>query len=238
MRSGDDAPVGESTRAEGDVSCAARVVELGPRGHIATGIPFLDHLIDQLTSHAQLGVSLTASIGGVPCVPEVDYANRADASGPETGEEAAARRHDRSICAAAGASLGSAAASLLRTLGGADARAAPPSRFLAPLDEAVAEVVIGRGSGTLTYSVAPFGAFPREGRVAVGTLRLAHLEAFWAGIAVGLECDLTVRKARTRSVIHSSSWVRLRGANSHPNRTATTSAHTCVVHPRLLHDEL
>jgi imidazoleglycerol phosphate dehydratase HisB len=34
------------------------VVDLGERGAIATGIGFLNHMIDQLTSHAQLGVSV------------------------------------------------------------------------------------------------------------------------------------------------------------------------------------
>ena len=227
----DDAPVGESSAEEGNVACEARVVELGPRGLIATGIPFLDHMIDQLTSHAQvharaaaqgcvgggwawasdgvcasraqIGVSLVASIGGVQCVPEVDYAGRADASGPETD----ARPHDRSIVAAAGASLGSALAALIQAVGlSAPCRAAladllPPSRFLAPLDEAVCEAVITSpvpGSApALTYAIGAFGDFPRGGRTAVGTLRVALLETFWAAMAHGLEFDLSLKKART-----------------------------------------
>ena len=60
-------------RAElGGVVAEASVVNLGKRGEIATGLPFLDHMIDQLTSHCQLGVSVVVTKDGVPCVPCVD----------------------------------------------------------------------------------------------------------------------------------------------------------------------
>ena len=36
----------------------SEIENLGKRGTIATGQPFLDHMIDQLTTHAQLGVSV------------------------------------------------------------------------------------------------------------------------------------------------------------------------------------
>ena len=244
----DDAPVGESTAEEGDVACDARVVELGPRGLIATGIPFLDHMIDQLTSHAQvharaaaqgcvgggwawasdgvcasraqIGVSLVASIGGVQCVPEVDYAGRADASGPET--DAFYSRHDRSIVAAAGASLGSALAELIEAVGlSAPCQVAladllPPSRFLAPLDEAVCEAVVtspARGCApALAYAIGAFGDFPRGGRTAVGTLRVALLETFWAAVAHGLECDLSLKKARIHHHHHHHHGLRIKHA--------------------------
>ena len=47
-------------REHDGVTAEARVVDLGPRGEIATGVCFLDHMIDQLTAHAQLGVSQPA----------------------------------------------------------------------------------------------------------------------------------------------------------------------------------
>jgi len=53
-----EAPMFEAVATRGDVRCTARVVDLGPRGRIATGLPFLDHMLDQLTAHAQLGVSV------------------------------------------------------------------------------------------------------------------------------------------------------------------------------------
>ena len=43
------------------VIAEAHVTNFGPRGEIATGICFLDHMIDQLTAHAQLGVSVRVS---------------------------------------------------------------------------------------------------------------------------------------------------------------------------------
>ena len=42
------------------------VEDLGARGEIATGICFLDHMIDQLQSHGQLGVALRCRVGDGP----------------------------------------------------------------------------------------------------------------------------------------------------------------------------
>ena len=44
--------------ASNDVVAEATIENLGKRGVIGTGICFLDHMVDQLTSHGQLGVSL------------------------------------------------------------------------------------------------------------------------------------------------------------------------------------
>ena len=85
-------------RAElGGVLAEASVVNLGKRGEIATGLPFLDHMIDQLTSHCQLGVSVVVTKDGVPCVPCVD------ASGDD----------DETVAVTAGFALGRALAQML-----------------------------------------------------------------------------------------------------------------------------
>ena len=75
----------DSAAADG-VEAEARVVDLGPRGEIATGICFLDHMIDQLTAHAQLGVSVrvrlpATSEGAAVWLPaHCDYAGDASDS--------------------------------------------------------------------------------------------------------------------------------------------------------------
>jgi len=49
-------------RTDGGVTAEAQVVNLGARGVMATGICFLDHMIDQLTSHGQLGVTVRVAL--------------------------------------------------------------------------------------------------------------------------------------------------------------------------------
>ena len=53
------------------VRATSEVVDLGKRGTMATGICFLDHMIDQLTSHGQLGVTVRVAIneGAAPGPP-------------------------------------------------------------------------------------------------------------------------------------------------------------------------
>ena len=60
------------------------IENMGKRGQIATGQPFLDHMIDQLTTHAQLGVSVEVEkehVGEmVKCEPDTaKYASDEDA---------------------------------------------------------------------------------------------------------------------------------------------------------------
>ncbi|KAH8079146.1 imidazoleglycerol-phosphate dehydratase [Aureococcus anophagefferens] len=85
--------------ASNDVVAEATIENLGKRGVIGTGICFLDHMVDQLTSHGQLGVSLRVRIGGGDALaPLRDYAVGA----------LAARAHDDDVAAACGGALGGA----------------------------------------------------------------------------------------------------------------------------------
>ena len=90
-------PDGAGRAEDGSIIAEATVVNLGARGEIATGLPFLDHMIDQLTSHCQLGVSVVVTKDGTPCAPCVD------ASGDD----------DEAVAVAAGAALGRALKALL-----------------------------------------------------------------------------------------------------------------------------
>lgn len=63
--------------AAGEVSIQASVVDAasgapGATEGINTGICFLDHMIDQLTAHAQLRVSVRASLAGRPAAPRTN----------------------------------------------------------------------------------------------------------------------------------------------------------------------
>ena len=92
-----------SSRRSGAVRAEAGVVNLGARGRMATGICFLDHMVDQFTSHAQLGVTVRVAVNDAAeppawLSPHADYA----------GNFLSDRPHDRDIFAASGAAVGAA----------------------------------------------------------------------------------------------------------------------------------
>ena len=186
------------------VVAEATVENLGKRGVIGTGICFLDHMVDQLTSHAQLGVSLRVRLGaeGAPFAPLKDYA-----VGPLAG-----RAHDEDIVVACGGALGRA----LRVVA-ADARGGPAAKkarvdsktvFCCPLDEAYCEATLdlfpgaGRG-GECEVALEPYGTMCSrpEGRERVGRYRTALTPAFWQALAAELGATLKL--------------VRVRGDNAH-----------------------
>jgi len=174
----------------GVASAEARVVDLGPRGVIATGRPFLDHMVDQLTAHAQLGVSVQVSVEGgePPCEPGRDSSS--DASDPDA-------------YAAAGLALG-------RALGAAfePAVAAAPSpeslraTFCAPLDEAYSEcrLDLGTAAGELELSLAPYGK--GAGRERIGTYQTALTGAFLEGVVEGAGWRVGLWKRRGDNAHH------------------------------------
>jgi imidazoleglycerol phosphate dehydratase HisB len=187
------ATTSESVATRGDVRCTARVVDLGPRGRIATGLPYLDHMLDQLTAHAQLGVSVGIEVKGAPLEPEKHYS--AVLRGSLAGEEL-----ERDITELAGQALGGA----LWPLFGGNGHDRPPVRFLAPLDEGLSEVVLRLHTGepSLHYAQAPFGSHPPTGRTRVGDVRLILLSGFWAALARSLGASLTVVKVRGDNAHH------------------------------------
>lgn len=186
----------------GLLTCSASVVDLGPRGHIATGLPFLDHMIDQLTAHGQLGVSVSVEAEAANANGKrgrTTFAGEADYAGGSRTD----RPHDADIFEAAGAALGAALKPLLERRPSAGVEVA--RRFLAPLDEALAEVVIECGQSAklgLDYSQAPFGTNPPTGREWIGNCRTALFGSFW-------------RELVEASGIGALRLRKLRGVNAH-----------------------
>ena len=162
------------------------VEDLGARGEIATGICFLDHMIDQLQSHGQLGVALRCRVGDGP------WARPNEPLGAAADEAV-------HIVGACGEALGRA----LRRVA-LRARTRPPDvdivRFFCPLDEAYAECCLClfppvRASVGADVALEPYGthaAGPR-GREFVGTFRTRHTPVFWRAVARGMGA---LRRAR------------------------------------------
>jgi len=166
----------------GQVTAETSIVEFGPSVH-RTGICFLDHMVDQLTSHGQLGVTMSVFTTSsetkhrCPHVPHVDYA------GGSLREED--RIHDEDIFLATGATLGMALRELVQLRTGGPSALLPPTSpsakstststgsgrsttqvFCCPLDEAFVEATLQLSTATLTApctdfrcQLAPYGNF-------------------------------------------------------------------------------
>ena len=174
-------PDGTGRAEDGAIVAEASVVNLGARGEIATGLPFLDHMIDQLTSHCQLGVSVVVTKDGTPCVPCVDT----------SGDD------DEAVAVAAGSALGAALAQMLApgieaVASGAIGSEAASATFASPLDEAYSTCVLSlTDAGSLAFSLAPYG--PGAGRTHIGKYQTRLTEPFWRAVieASGLSVSLT-----------------------------------------------
>ena len=182
---------------DGDLAVVASVVNLGARGVIATGLPFLDHMIDQLTSHAQLGVSVIVTEGATarePCV---------DASGSD----------DERVASVAGEALGSAlraflAPGIARTRDGTVAPDAASAVFAAPLDEAYSWCDLNASPetpGRLDFELAPYGPASSPGgigRTRIGTYQTKLTEPFFAALTEASGVAMHIQKCRGDNAHH------------------------------------
>ena len=175
------------------VTCACEIWshnddERTPQGPIATGICFLDHMVDQLKSHGLLAISCVVSVDGTPCTPKMDYA----------GGSLTKRPRDSMIFEKVGEAVGTALRRSFQ-LGNEEAV------FAAPLDEALVEARIG-GSGAEEFfdcDLAPYGDVPRGGRLWIGRYRTSLTPTFWRGLRRGLQAaKLTLVKRRGRNAHH------------------------------------
>ena len=167
-------------------------VDLAKAPHrISTGVGYFDHMIDQLNSHAQVGVSVTAV--------RAEADGPADLSDPNRHREPAIDQ--ASLMAEVGAALGERIGALVRSRGLASGRT---SRFCCPLDEALVECVLTVPPEDLTtglalecFALEPYGIFPTPGgRTRIGAMVPQHLEFFFASLAGSMGLILSIRKVR------------------------------------------
>lgn len=143
---------------------------------IHSGIGFLDHMLDQCNSHAQVGVGLEVLFGNLN-----DVADR----------NRLAPTNQVDLCSAVGEELGKAMKENLPY-------GTSLSRFCCPLDEALVECVIQNGEGALVdYTLPPYGVFPKgKGRTKIGSLETFAIESFWRALAESAELDIQFYKIR------------------------------------------
>eukprot|EP00526_Cylindrotheca_closterium_P011063 CAMPEP_0113630498 /NCGR_PEP_ID=MMETSP0017_2-20120614/15847_1 /TAXON_ID=2856 /ORGANISM="Cylindrotheca closterium" /LENGTH=414 /DNA_ID=CAMNT_0000540967 /DNA_START=8 /DNA_END=1252 /DNA_ORIENTATION=+ /assembly_acc=CAM_ASM_000147 len=143
---------------------------------IFTGVGYLDHMLDQCNSHAQVGVGL-----------EVLFGDKTDM----TDKNRLASSNQVDLCTAVGDELGKKLKEQLSY--GKDA-----SRFCCPLDEALVECVISNGDGNLLeYTLPPYGIYPKgKGRSKIGGLETAAIESFWKALARSSNLNIRFHKVR------------------------------------------
>ena len=122
---------------------------------VSTGIGFLDHMLDQFYSHAQIGLDLVV-VGGD------DVKDHNQNAGSNQVE----------LLSYVGEQVGCALQDLLIERG---ISVGQVSTFACPLDEALTVCVLERiGEGNVgdleSYTLAPYGKFPATGRSHIGKL--------------------------------------------------------------------
>eukprot|EP00536_Pseudo-nitzschia_multiseries_P014598 jgi/Psemu1/327597/estExt_fgenesh1_pg.C_7340001 len=165
---------------------------------ILSGIGYLDHMIDQWNSHAQVGV-------GLEVVTEAndDKANERDEHSNRNRLESG---NQVELCTAVGNELGAA---LKKVLVSTQDASPTKSRFCCPLDEALVECLISSvsdvaaGDDLAKYSLAPYGIYPRNvGRTKIGKLETSAIESFWRALASSAGISISLQKVRGDNAHH------------------------------------
>ena len=144
---------------------------------ILSGIGYLDHMLDQLNSHAQVGIGLE-----VLSDDDVTERNRL------------ANSCQMNLCTLVGTEVGQAMKTSLN-LDDPDV-----SRFCCPLDEALVECSIQKSAGPgslVEYTLPPFGIHPKgKGRSKIGQLETSAIKSFWKALAEAAGLDIRLYKIR------------------------------------------
>jgi imidazoleglycerol-phosphate dehydratase len=159
---------------------------------ISTGIGFLDHMIDQLNSHAQIGVSISVFA--------------ADDSRTEIYDENDPNRHsgmDQSLLMSlCGTEIGEKARDVLQSSKCFNHPNGMSSRFCCPLDEALVECHMTvrheepRGK-LVDWTLPPYGIYPKStGRIKIGHMETKYVEQFFQAFAESSGLQISLRKLR------------------------------------------
>lgn len=165
---------------------------------INTGIGFFDHMLDQLNSHAQVGISVT--VDTLENNGSTDFSDHNRYADPVESQD--------EIVRLVGQSIGSKIKSLFSNVeASVDENTYRRSRFCCPLDEALVEcIIIHRGNsesgGLETFCLAPYGDFPLGGRTKIGSWGTAHVETFFEALSSSMNVEISLIKIRGENGHH------------------------------------
>ena len=167
-----------------------------------TGIGFFDHMLDQLNSHAQVGVSVEVKRLGEN-VEESSDKNRF------------ANSDQKEIVEIVGDALGCGIQNILEN---ARSQACVDnkkeildkeysSRFCCPLDEALVECIITiptskEDVGAIDFALAPYGIYPAGGRTKIGEWKTENIEHFFDTVATKMGARISLKKIRGHNGHH------------------------------------
>ena len=188
----------------GAILAECAVLNLTPPSKIGTGICFLDHMIDQFTSHGMLGVTLRCGVVG-----EAAEAGGAEPEPETAGSQAkffaplkdyatgmSGRPHDRDIFAACGTAIGLALRRVVNevTAAGGSAPVNSSAVFCSPLDESFTEASVDlqppdAQCGQCVTALEPYGIHTGNatGRRWIGRYRTELTPVFWTSLAEALQ---------------------------------------------------
>ncbi len=149
-----------------------------PAGPLQTGIGFLDHMLDQINSHAQVGISLVLE-------GNVEDKNRHASLDPVT------------FLSFVGKTVGTALLPLLN-----DKQQQLPVTFSCPLDEALVECKLSFSPEHAGCEYLHFTPLGKYARTHLGQLNVSQLPVFWETLAQAAQLQLIFTKVRGDNAHH------------------------------------
>jgi imidazoleglycerol-phosphate dehydratase len=160
---------------------------------ISTGIGYLDHMIDQWNSHAQVGVGIEI------CTKNEDPSNDEKDADPNRF----ANHNQVELSTIVGTALGTELKAILSNISDTSAT----STFSCPLDEALVTCSLffnPQQQGSLVhYNLAPYGIYPQgTGRTKIGKLETFAIQSFWKALAESSHLNISLTKIRGDNAHH------------------------------------
>jgi imidazoleglycerol-phosphate dehydratase len=188
---------------------------------IYTGVGFLDHMLDQLNSHAQVGVGLTVDVvesndnenANANKIQKTQVSTDVSKNRNRLASSQSKSKSQTELFETVGTQLGKALKEMIASANPQNGHdgALTISRFCCPLDEALVECILGpsdnKEAGVLvgslqSYTLAPFGKYPKQGRTHIGTLETAALKPFWQALAKESGLKISLQKLRGDNAHH------------------------------------